>query len=291
MFLIKNGPFKGTSFDESEAFFLPGQYEGDAGRAGIAMPILTQHFLERFDPSQGWAIQIDAEVMQLDMFPLPREGVDSSAAAPCIRFKGALTSPDGKVVGTSSTVWTMAGPTEWERGETNARQRLYEAMGLQTRFDIPEGVTLARQPASYGGTTKVVQLIPRKPSEPAVAYAPAEDEASAPTAAPEQTSVAADDNPLDDQAAVTTQTAQAEEVAGDTGSSTDAITSTETAPATDEEPSKGTKAKRERLKDEDPAPPVLLEQCRRVAAMRGKTVPDSLKTKGEANAFLRQLAG
>ena len=223
----------------------------------------TQVFLDTFKPTEGWSLQVTGEIIDLNMVPLANSaGV--AAHCPTALFKAALLK-DGALVNTASTLWVLSGPTEWEKGETNARLRLYQAMGLPIRQDMgiiepmttKSRPTLTAVPSPYkerddGPTKSEHEVIVEKPSEPA---APAD----------EPTTPVAIEAPAEAVAAV--ETAASEPTPPDAApvlSNPAPVTSTDG-------PNKA-----------------LLENIRRVCNMRGQAMPD-LKTKAEAEAFLKQL--
>lgn len=158
---ITHGPFKGAEFDPSEGF---ARDNGDGTvSTNIRLAILTQHFLEQFPPTKGWSVAIHGEFVQVDMVPLPRRDDPLAPAThvPTARFVATLTSPEGRVIGTASSLWTIQGPTDWEKGETNARSRLYEAMGLQSRFG--DGAEEVRRLATSASITTLRPQAPVKP--------------------------------------------------------------------------------------------------------------------------------
>lgn len=266
---INHGPFAGQEFNEAESYLCV--MDDGTTRHSIVLSIATQRFLERFPPQEGWAVEVHGEFLSLDMVPL-REG---TTHCPSVHFVATLFDPSGRKVGTASTVWTIAGPTEWERGETNARIRLYEAMGLQTRFGAVEGqAERSRGPAS-------VTTLPRQVRPVTV------------TPVAEERKVAAEPAPAD--AAV-----EAGAVAPATpasGKASRAATSTEPAAAATAPVQDSGKAPAEPFaldapqgESGDQAPPAsLILQIQRTAALFGvKEVPE-LRTREAAMDYLKAL--
>src|SRR5690606_35764417 len=192
---IKHGPFAGNEFEVNEAYTAI----NDDGtlRQQVLLATATQRFLEKFPPHEGWSVQVAGELLPLEMVPLtgpvPEDGYRVNAQhVPAAKFVATLTNPSGVVVGSASTLWTISGPTAWERGETNARTRLYEAMGLQIRFGealpAPES---RRQAATVTALPTpdvrpvVVKPIEEEPGKAHAATAPTTGEATqAPVQAP-----------------------------------------------------------------------------------------------------------
>jgi len=290
---IQTGPFAGVTFLQDQAYAVAGDRPGDAPRLAVLMPALTQAFLDKFNPEQGWAVQIKANWLQVDMFPLAKEGEVVTAAVPCVQFDACLMDPTGRAVSTASTVWTVKEPTSYEAGETNARKRLYEACGLQTRFPLPEGTVL---PVAAVGGAPVVSL--RQQETAAMEVIPLDDE-SAPLGGDPQT--AEDPESVEVDPAVKEAAEASATAANKTGGeAVQAVTSAESSPSQDgeagSEPQASTvvplarRGKRERLPDDAPAPRALIDQVIRLARMKGREVPE-VKTKGDAVAALQQLQG
>lgn len=278
---ITTGPFAGTSFTQDQAYVVPGEREGEAPRAVILMPVLTQAFLSKFNPLEGWGVEVESKILDINMYPRAKQNEIVTEAVPCIQFDAKLINPQSRVVATASTVWTMKEPGAWETGETNCRKRLYEAMGLQTRFPVPEGMVVpSTLPPSVAG---VVQL--RDPSaltgiaplvdEPAGKGDPGTAEDPAPVEVTNSKSVV-ESEPAQAAGAVqneaTPATAPAEAAQGNV---------IEMASATG-----GRRARRERLPDDAPCPPALRDQVVRLANLKGVPVPETA-TKGQANTWLK----
>lgn len=290
MHQINHGPFAGVSFSPDETFRVNPALPDERPRTGAILAVATQKFLSKFDPREGWGVRIQKEVMAFDMVPRNRDGLMGDTPAPCVRFDASLVNPGGSIVAQASTVWIISGPTEWEKGESNVRQRLYEAVGLQTRFEEPGD----SEDGHTGDTAKVVHLRQEAPAvpvtfEPVVQTEAEQGEAEAADAMlgqPSEVSVASSDQTATPQPPVEQQAsasgAQPEQGAGTTA---DVGSSTET-----DRPTRA-KRTRERLPDDAPAPKALMDQCRRIAAMRNETLPDEQMTKAQANAFLKQLQG
>lgn len=270
---ITNGPFKGTTFGPEQTYISAGISPNDNPRTAILKSAATQAFLTTFDPMQGWAVVIESKLLPVDMFPLPREGAVPQSAVPCAQFDARLSNPEGRVVATASTVWTINGPMDWERGETNARSRLFEALGLPTRFDITDGQ----------------EESPRKPSRASISIVPyqepeAETEASVSTEGQEEAgSDAPDESPVGADVPGSAPVADAPSI------SEAAPLELVNSPVQEAKP-KTTRKKRERLPDDAAPPQALLDQIQRLCKLRGQEAP-VVTTKAEANDFLRSLMG
>ncbi|OGU21646.1 MAG: hypothetical protein A2580_18225 [Hydrogenophilales bacterium RIFOXYD1_FULL_62_11] len=291
---INIGPFRGTQFTPEQMFTPDPLASGYDQRQVVMLPALTQAFLETYDPKEGWAVEVSTEVLNIDMHPLDRDGVQPSSAVPCALFKASLTDPQGRTVATASTVWTISGPTEWEKGESNARTRLYEACGLQGRFGNPPPDT---------GVSKTGQVVQLRSDTSAKSYTPHVEEDKGDTGD-------VDERALIEQAAEAAQQSQdTDEGKVEPEASTQDPSTDEAAPASAEaaeEPSPAAPAadaaqeqsgtsssprgKRVRVADDAPAPKGLIDQVKRLAAMRGKKLEKEDMTKGEANALLKKMS-
>lgn len=291
---IHTGPFAGHEFLPEHAFLKQAERVGEPPYNAILMPALTQAFLEKFDPQQGWAVQIKATWLPLDMVPRAKEGEIVVAAVPCVQFDAFLIDPQGRTVSTASSVWTIKEVSSYEVGETNARRRLYEACGLQTRFGMPDDSALTL--ASQGIPAPVAVLRQTKPS--AVEITPVEDDSNGAGGDP---STAEEPVPVEVEASVKAAAEASAAADGETGvEASQPAESAETSPAQEaatvpEAPattvvSIGRRSKRVRLPLDAPAPQAIIDQVVRSALNKGVPVPD-VSTKGKALEALRQLQG
>src|SRR5690606_35785947 len=274
---IKHGPFAGNEFEVNEAYTAI----NDDGtlRQQVLLATATQRFLEKFPPHEGWSVQVAGELLPLEMVPLtgpvPEDGYRVNAQhVPAAKFVATLTNPSGVVVGSASTLWTISGPTACERGETNARTRLYEAMGLQIRFGealpAPES---RRQAATVTALPTpdvrpvVVKPIEEEPVKAHAATAPTTGEA---TQAPVQA-------PMPEPAPV--------------GAPGHVVPAVQAQPeATAEAPQQQGMELGDGDPDSMPPAPQMLQQITRLAKLMGKEVPH-LATRKDATAFLAKLQG
>lgn len=284
---IQNGPFEGTFFDQGETYLA----ETDDGsvRYGVHLSRLTQQFLTVFKPSEGWSVSIEGEIKPFDMVPLPNRdpaAVDPGQHVPTALFVASLRNSQGRVIATASTLWTLRGPTEWEKGETNARLRLYDAVGLQSKF---HGIG-QEQRSTYSGRSDVVQfpVADKKPivvvpldnetSKSNVRVAPATDQPASDLQQERDEAVVDDD-----AVSVSDATSETETAAKLTSeASPDAVESTNSQEPLD-------------LGSTDPEqqPPAkaLLQQIERLAKLLNIGEVPVLKTRAAATAFLVAMQG
>lgn len=123
---IEKGPFAGIEIPDAELSFLP-------NADGTTVPFWATHhrtpiFLERFKIEDGWQVVVETNVGGFDL-PDTRQLSSTPLVQPTQLFVAKLIR-DGAVHAQASTLAIIDGPSAWERGETTARGRLYEASGL-----------------------------------------------------------------------------------------------------------------------------------------------------------------
>lgn len=307
MFEIHDGPFAGTSFTFQEAVqSLVGIDQIE--KAAIMMSALNQAFLKHYDPKAGWAVVIEGAMVGIDMSPLPSESA-TGQPVPCAKFDAKLISPEGRTLATASSLWTICGPTSWEKGETNARLRLYEASGLQTRFDLPEGANLTKpvpqgpgkgvKPAatSVVGSKKEGTILSFRPFTESTA-SEAQSQNAAATVQVDATTVVeaveiAASAPAVPADVVHVAAVAAEEAATPVAEvEVEVVAPVETlvVPTKTEAQAKGRRgqAKKRELDRSAPISPELLERCKTMARMKFKKMPEMSNT-GDALDFLTNL--
>lgn len=284
--IINNGPFKGETFDATDGYQTT--MEDGQVRTTIAMARLTQRFLERFPPAEGWSVAITGEFLPMDMVPLPRNGqVGDMQHVPSAKFVATLFNCN-RLIGQASTLWAIQGPTDWERGETNARQRLYEAMGLQTRFGEPMSEQVPR--ARTGGIASVstIHAAPAKP----VTVSPVNEEPVS-RSTPEEPTPAAE-SPKDQAPEPASNRPRSRGKGRQESSAAPAATGSEPATSPSGEnpsaPNQGAMELGETDPQMLPPPEAMLAQIKRLAQLMQKEVPE-LATRAQATAFLAGLQG
>jgi len=291
---IMSGPFKGTTFTQDQAYAVASDRENELPKACILMSALTQVWLDKYDPSEGWSTIIECELTNLNMVPRARENMVVTEHVPCAKFIAKLTNPQDKVVATASSVWTIMDPGSWEQGETNVRKRLYEAGGLQTKFPLPEGMVLGMPSVSIEGAIKVRDPAALPDFKPVVddtldpAAGAAED--PAPVVVEQATSAAKAPVPGVSEAVVEVGAADpagSKAPADPAASVATAEASTDGSSSNAQTATRG-RARRERLPDDAPAPQALIDQVSRLAKLKGKPVP-MMVTKGDATKALQSL--
>lgn len=123
---IEKGPFAGIEIPDAELSYLP-------NADGTTVPFWATHhrtpiFLERFKIEEGWQVVVETNVGAFDL-PDTRQMSSTPLVQPTQLFVAKLIR-GGAVHAQASTLAIIDGPSAWERGETTARGRLYEASGL-----------------------------------------------------------------------------------------------------------------------------------------------------------------
>lgn len=268
-----HGPFRDLQVPD-ELYSLHGTDEDGTAYQRLPYSIATNLFLTVFKPTDGWGVEIQSQVMEFDMRPLVDRNNPDSQFCATAQFVASLVNAEGKIICQASTVWVLAGATDWERGETNARQRLYAALGLQiTQYDRQQSTTTAPTRPALSSVKPCESSIPER-------FRSKSQEPSAGTADITKNGDASDPKPK-------AKASQHDETQGKLdveSSQSDTPSSPDTKPA---QVSKG-KDKRQRTSDDAPPNASLLSTIKTTAALRNIPVPD-LSTKGEAKAFLKQL--
>lgn len=292
MLTITQGPFKGTKFEEDQCYFSAGD---DQPKVNVLMPVLNQVFLEKFDPTLGWALQITSDILPLDMYPLDRADKITTTAVPAVKFSAALIDPQSRMVATATTVWTMERATSHESGETNARRRLYDAIGLQSRFDVPSGFPIPdgnSRPRSNGSVIAIKPLVDPPSITPVFDEPDAESASQAEEPAPVVvTSTEASDTPEPAQASDDgEQTEKVDAPEAEEGQPATAVQDTPQASPSAPIAVPAARSKRTRSSDNDAPSQVLIDQVKRLCGMRNMPVP-VMTTKAQATEALRSMQG
>lgn len=134
--LTQSGPFAGATVPESYLFDIK-DYDGNVvlrdGQLvrGVPIAALTPLFLETFPPDEGWGVISEHRAGDFslpDPYTLSEAGQPVPQPTEWITMK--LVDPAGRVVAQATSLAIINGPKAFERGETVARGRLYEALGL-----------------------------------------------------------------------------------------------------------------------------------------------------------------
>lgn len=125
---IESGLFSGIVIPESEIVFL--RNDSADATPWWAPVFRTPHFIQKFSPLDGWSVIVNAKPGE---FNLPdyenTQAGEKPPVQPTQLFEATLVK-EGIVYATASSLEIIDGEKAWERGETNCRGRLYEALGL-----------------------------------------------------------------------------------------------------------------------------------------------------------------
>lgn len=155
---IEKGPFSGTEIPDTELSYIP-------NADGTTVPFWATHhrtplFLERFKIEDGWQVIVETNPGGFDL-PDTRQMTAAPLVQPTQLFVAKLIR-GGVVHSQASTLAIIDGPSAWERGETTARGRLYEASGLPgfLRAEQLGDLTRSQQQTSAVKTTIPIEIQP-----------------------------------------------------------------------------------------------------------------------------------
>lgn len=126
---IEKGPFAGTEIPENEITFV-------LMANGDDVPFWQTHcrtpiFLDKFPSSDGWQVIVENHAGPFNLPDTRRaDGINVEILVQPTQLFVAKLIKDGSVYSQASLLAIIDGPSAWERGETTARGRLYEANGL-----------------------------------------------------------------------------------------------------------------------------------------------------------------
>jgi len=269
---IEKGPFSGTEIPDNELSAITNN-DGSTTEWWPATS-RTPVFLSTFPPTEGWSIEVRREPGPFNL-PDYRNAVAGNVTVQPTQLFVAVLLRNGVIVNQASSLEIIDGSKAWERGETNARGRLYEAMGLpgSTKPFLHQLLGDRKETARPVATSAGVSIIPISPAkaapatEPAVPAAPAATANEVPANASEPAS-----NPTQIETAVATSTTSSADPGHAPPSASIDVTSTTHKPA--------------------PQPDCinanLLNQIAVQAKIKGIVVPH-FADNGEAKAFLKDL--
>lgn len=192
MMKIERGPFAGIQIPDNELSVIP----NSDGTTTDWWPVAnrTPVFLEKFPPHEGWSIEVRREPGPFNL-PDYRNAVGNEVTVQPTQLFVVVLLKDGVVVNQASSLEIIDGGKAWERGETNARGRLYEAMGLpgSTRpflHQLLGDPKHAERPVSTAAGVAIIPIAIPKPEQTAPAVvqpAPATVEPAATSPSPSAT--------------------------------------------------------------------------------------------------------
>lgn len=174
---VAAGPFKDVSSNPGE---ITRKYDASSGREYLVWDThaRTRHFLDVFAPKDGWKVVVIDEplgIQMLDQFTYDSAGQPVYQEA--WKFTATLLDKDNNPVSNGSTIQLLNCPMALEIGQTRARSKLYQALGLPSSpdSDFDDAQLPLRQPASAPAIPKVEihAVVDDVPAAPASAPAPA----------------------------------------------------------------------------------------------------------------------
>lgn len=183
LYTVPAGPFKGISANAGE---IAQKFDHNSCRDYLVWDThaRTRHFLDVFPPKEGWRIEVTEENLgfkMLDAFTLDPQGRPLYIDA--WRFTATLKDSDGNIVNNGSTIQLMNCPMALEMGETRARSKLYQALGLPASPE-PGQDDLQQQNRTANGAPSIpkVDIVPVVDDVPAAAASAPESSGTVDTA-------------------------------------------------------------------------------------------------------------
>lgn len=262
-YTVQTGPFKGISA-------LPGEivtkFDDSNGReySNWDTHARTRHFLTVFSPLDRWRVTVSQESMGILMEDTSVVLSDGTFAQnPAWLFTATLLDKDNLPVGTATVVQLINCPMAIEIGQTRARSKLYQSLGLPSSPNVEDEST-QKAPGAPTAPTSNRQSTPKV--VPVVDVAPAASQpAQAPAAAAEEATSTPAEAPLP------TQDATQEEEAGHDEETSEEATASETA---------------DHEIDPDPALPGVPVIPSTVPNATGSMTPAAAKAQSKANGAI-----
>lgn len=138
---INTGLFAGIDIPENEVKML--KYSNGEQVPFWATAFRTPVFLSVFSPIDGWHVVVENCNGVFDL-PDNRRAMDNEVLVQPTQCFTAKLIKDSTVVATASSLAIIDGPSAWEAGETNARGRLYDALGLSGALPLSQYLHLLK---------------------------------------------------------------------------------------------------------------------------------------------------
>jgi hypothetical protein len=269
--VIATGPFSGLQIPAEEVVVLTRGDGSTVMRDGNPVdfwptPQRTPHFLSKFPPEEGWAIDVESTLGPVTF------GDHANAQVSTVMSTAALKQY-GQVVAKRSVLAILTSPGSWAGAETQAVGKLYDALGLpgyQRPMQEDDSLFVAKPQGSLGRVTIPVFGAPSP--------------------------VADDDNPLGPPSKPqathdTPATPVVEEGVTVTQAPTEGIAAPEVAQVSEPAPVVAATPAPAATAPAPSGPTInanLLQQIRTQAGIKGVEVP-TFSTAAEAKSFLKQL--
>lgn len=297
-YTVPEGPFKGVQALAGELIV---RIDESTGRdySHWDTHARTRHFLTKFDPSEGWRVIVTQQQIPdayLTDYSVPLND-GSFAVNPAWLFTATLLDKDNQPVANASVVQLFNCAMSIEIGQTRARGKLYQALGLSSS---PSNEDDARQPNQVGRNSPTPKVVPvvdvpdASQSQTPASAAPAEAAQVEPSSEAAESQQAAQDAPQSDaeatdeaDAATTDDASQQADHEFDRDSDLPQVTVIPE-PATVATGPMSPAAAKAQAKELGAVPDGLLRQIK-IRATKAKVDVPEFTTIEQAKAFLAQL--
>lgn len=157
-YVVPNGPFSGVTALPGEIVINTDDYNGRE-YSNWEVHARTRHFLTVFNPLEGWRVVLQQAPLGLLLpdYSLTRDGNASVPENPAWLFTATLRDKDNNDVANASVVQIFNCAMSIEIGQTRARGKLYQALGLPSSPSCEEE---PRQPAARPAVPHAPKVIP-----------------------------------------------------------------------------------------------------------------------------------
>lgn len=182
-YTVPNGPFKDVTANPGEIFINTDDYSGREYTTWDTHA-RTRHFLEKFKPEDGWKVSVTQNYMGVSMYDAhTRDPQGQSLLQPAWMFTATLVDKENHSVANASVVQLLNCPMSIEMGQTRARGKLYQALGLPGSPNCEEERPRDAQPAvqpDLAQPMSVIRPVVDHARDAAAERAQQNEEASAP---------------------------------------------------------------------------------------------------------------
>lgn len=140
-YVVAHGPFAGTTPTASELVEHVDQYTGERFLTWDTHA-RTRRFLEAFPPALGWQVMVTQEYLGLSMADVHASANGMAVENPAWIFTAELRDASNTLVANASVVQLLNCPMAVEMGQTRARGKLYQHLGLPGRLTAEADVVL-----------------------------------------------------------------------------------------------------------------------------------------------------
>lgn len=277
------------ALSEGEITFFPNEQGGT--KAWWNTAARTKHVLAAYPPHFGWAIIVSTSAAT-DVAM-----VHNNQPVVSVWITVSLTDPQGRVVAQASALQPITDYKAYEAGETNARGRLYDALGFPGDIDAALGVESEVQPRA-----EPLSLVAKTAANSQQVKAPTQPASNDVVSEPSLAEVAQNIGATGESILVRNEEGGVEIIPKPPASERRKVRpvaprdfakrdNADTAPSTASKDPPPTEAGPGAASTE-PASKVLLEQVRSLAMMRGRKpaeIAERTKSKADAEDYLAEL--